>query len=363
MEQVNSLTVTKCRREILTGTHTWRLEGMDAIFKQYKEYEQPACTFTYFMLLGCQWKALFWPYGAGKKDLEEVVAVQLCLVASPQLRKQAVKLTVQVLHTPETKQVSKLHMLEPTADVDVRFLLGNNSTTDPPPSSHNNSRPVGFRCFMKHADLLAKHCEKDTFTMEFILELISTQMERQETPFAQLTQQQEQLYSIQRVLKEDFKDIALVTKNGQVLMANALLLAKMSPMVTGLLRQTKEKEQQQTLDFKQWDTQAVQIFIDFACAALLPAHWIANVFPPLTLTEAQIYEACQVYEMAHMHMSLRLLAIVRVLLLHNLNINNAYTLYAAAKHYGDATMIRHIEDFARCHIPHFLKRTLTSRAT
>lgn len=323
MDGTISSSVTKCKRESLSGTHAWRIEGISDLLKSLKDLDQPSCHSCPFFLLGCQWKALFWPHGCAKKEFEDVASFQLQLLASPRSAKQTAKITVEVSHRPETRQQSKLWIFEPS---------------DSEPSTL--AKPCGFKNFLKQADF----SKDDTLNLEITIELVTSRFERQELVIHATAA--EQLAELQKTLQKELKDITLLASDKSEVPCNALLLSKASPVIANLLRYEPDKKQ---LDFKLWKTPALEIVANFVCAATLPAAWSQ----PL---DAGFSDVMQVYEVCQEKMICRLLNIARVVLLRNTQLGNVHDVYQLAVQFNDLTMMRHLEEYARSNVAQLLKK-------
>lgn len=332
MDGTLSSSVTKCKRDVLAGTHSWRIEGITDLLKAVKDCEQPTYHACPFFLLGCQWKALFWPCGNSKKEFEDVATLQLTLISSPQQRKQCAKITVEVAHRPETRQHSKLLVFEP-------FDHGNGGELS------TTQKAQGFKNFLKHQDLLtAVKKEDDSITLEIGIELVTVKYDRHEVAINTATT--DQLADIQSsLLQKKMMDVTLSTAgNGQV-PANIFLLCQASPVLAAQFKYNAADISEK--HFTTYSAPVVTCFVKFCCAGIFTA--------PTTLEEL-----LKLYELAHEKMVTRLVGITRSVLLRNhIQVDSIYILYEVAQQFNDTTFIRHLEDFARSNIPALLRKRRT----
>lgn len=313
--------VTKCKRDSLNGTFAWKIEGVGDLVKTLKEQDVPSCHSCLFHLMGCQWKALFWPHGFAKKEFEETASLQLILISSPRGGKQTAKVTLEVSHRPETRKESKLVVFEPVLEAEPSSSLG---------------KPCNFKNFLPHKELFAS-CEHDALLLELSIELIVARYDRQEQLMHQLSA--EQLQELQKTLQSDLlKDMEISCKEGKTVTCNTVLLCKASPVAAAALKYAQAAK----LDCSQYSQETVLAMVQFISAAQTPTS------PTLNLSE--------LYSLAHDKMIPRLVAVCRSLLLRSVNITNVYSLYELATLFNDLSFIRHLEDYARSNIPQLLKK-------
>lgn len=321
MDGTVSSTVTKCKRDTLSGVHGWKIEGIADLLKTYKEMDQPSHHSCPFHLLGCQWKALFWPYGTAKKEFEDTASFQLVLISSPRGAPQTAKITVEVSHRPETRQQSKLITFEPLLDAAAPIT----------------GKPCTFKNFLPHKEFPSLSSE-DCLKLEIVIEVVNSRFERQEQTIHATAA--EQLAELQKILQSDLlKDIHLTASDTKLVPCNSLLLCQASPVVAAACKYAASTP---VLDFKQYGSDAVQAMVHFVSAAKVP--------PPAATYLPQLYE------LAHEKMICKLVTVARTLLLRTLSTENVYPLYQLATHFNDLTFIRHIEDFGRANIPQLLKK-------
>lgn len=334
---------TKFKRETVSDQMQWKLSEVSGLLAHVRDMEQPHFISSTFLLLSCQWRAYLWPWGNAKKDHEPVFAFYIALVASPRAQRQHVKIS---LTAGDTTTTSKLVLLEPMQELDVRLLSNHATTTTSTTATdypQGSSKPIGFKNFMKHDE--AKRCIKDdTLTLNVTIELVTVNS----ITFA-MNAYADHVAILQKNLAEMDKDIYLVCADGTKLAANSALLKARAPVLDRLLAHNKTQTE---LNFKDWPAVSVRLFLDYLTTGAMPDHW-------QRCKVEEIVTVIDVYDISHRFDVFPLLRWASCLLSANVTLANVHRLHAFARLHEDPSLLRNIEDFARLHIRDLLKRPVS----